>query len=75
MLPAAALIIGPLLSPEENLETLEPAIIVRKYLKGSRVDFLAKCASGEWDDVVGIFRSNLSSEVVSEFRHVEIYRR
>jgi hypothetical protein len=72
MPPPAALIIGPLLSPEENLETLEPAIIVRKYLKGSRLDFLA---SGEWDDVVGIFRSNLSSEVVSEFRHMEIYRR
>jgi len=40
---------------------------VKEYGTGSREDFLAKLRSGEYDDVVGIYRSNESTSITGPF--------
>ena len=40
---------------------------MQEYGSGSRQDFLDKCKAGEFDDVVGIYRSNDSTSVTGPF--------
>jgi glyoxylate reductase len=51
-----------------------PAIVTQRmltmeqeYRSGTREEFLEKCKSGEYDNVVGIYRSNESTSVTGPF--------
>jgi glyoxylate reductase len=39
----------------------------QEYRSGTREEFLQKCKSGEYDNVVGIYRSNESTSVTGPF--------
>ena len=46
----------------------EPLLIHhQEYGTGSREDFIRRCKSGEYDDVVGLYRSNDSTSVTGPF--------
>lgn len=40
---------------------------MQEYGSGSREEFIEKCKSGDFDDVVGIYRSNESTSVTGPF--------
>ena len=40
---------------------------MQTYETGSREDFIQKCKAGEFDDVVGLYRSNDSTSVTGPF--------
>jgi glyoxylate reductase len=42
----------------------------KEFIDGSRNDFLKKLQDGEYDDVVGLYRSNTSVAVRSSRRHL-----
>ena len=39
----------------------------QEYASGTRADFIKKCQSGEYDEVVGIYRSNESTSATGPF--------
>ena len=41
--------------------------MLQEYRSGSREDFLSKCKAGEFDNVVGLYRSNESVSVTGPF--------
>lgn len=43
------------------------ADLYQTYESGSRQDFLQKCKAGDFDDVVGLYRSNDSTSVTGPF--------
>lgn len=65
--PRAALLIGKIVHSRKEWEALSSLVKLKEYGTGSREDFLSKLRSGEYDDVVGIYRSNESTSVTGPF--------
>ncbi|KAK5134202.1 hypothetical protein LTR08_006862 [Meristemomyces frigidus] len=63
----AALLIGNITHARKEWEALGSLVTLKEYGSGSREDFLSKIKSGEYDDVVGIYRSNDSTSVSGPF--------
>ncbi|KAK5682163.1 hypothetical protein LTS10_005288 [Elasticomyces elasticus] len=63
----AALLIGRITHARKEWEALGSITRLKEYGTGSRQDFLSKLRSGEYDDVVGIYRSNDSTRVTGPF--------
>lgn len=42
-------------------------LYLQEYPNGSREDFISKCQSGDFDDVVAIYRSNDSTPITGPF--------
>ncbi|KAK5719474.1 hypothetical protein LTR15_007998 [Elasticomyces elasticus] len=63
----AALLIGKITHARKEWEALGSIARLKEYGSGSRQDFLSKLRSGEYDDVVGIYRSNDSTRVTGPF--------
>jgi hypothetical protein len=54
------LLIGPLTHCNQEWSDLGKKYTLKEFRTGSRDDFLSKCKQGEYDDVVGLYRSNNS---------------
>lgn len=54
-----------ILKVRETFQLLGPPAnqVVQEYIDGSRKDFLKKLRDGDFDDVVGLYRSNMSVAV------------
>ncbi|EME84252.1 uncharacterized protein MYCFIDRAFT_133438 [Pseudocercospora fijiensis CIRAD86] len=65
--PKSALLIGNLAHARKEWEALKSIAELKEYETGTREDFIAKCKAGEFDDVVGLYRSNDSTSVTGPF--------
>ncbi|KAF2764010.1 hypothetical protein EJ03DRAFT_359229 [Teratosphaeria nubilosa] len=63
----AALLLGEIKHARKEWEALSSLVKLKEYGVGSRDDFLTRLRSGEYDDVVGIYRSNESTSVTGPF--------
>ncbi|KAK3047442.1 hypothetical protein LTR09_011190 [Extremus antarcticus] len=63
----AALLIGEITHCRNEWQSLSSLVSLKEYASGTRKDFIQKCQSGEYDDVVGIYRSNESTSVTGPF--------
>jgi glyoxylate reductase len=61
------LLIGGLTHCMKEWKDLGSKYNLKEYITGSREDFLLKCESGEFDDVVGLYRSNNSVSETGPF--------
>ncbi|KAK2792884.1 hypothetical protein FQN52_002562 [Onygenales sp. PD_12] len=67
MAPRAILLIGDIVHCEDEWKELSSRAILKEYRTGNREEFIANCTSGEYDDVVAIYRSNASTPVTGPF--------
>ena len=61
------LLIGSLTHCKNEWESLGSKYNLKEYITGTRQDFLSKCKSGEFDQVVGLYRSNNSVSETGPF--------
>ncbi|RMD40354.1 hypothetical protein DV735_g4783, partial [Chaetothyriales sp. CBS 134920] len=61
------LLIGPLTHCNEEWHHLGNKYELKEFRNGSRQEFIAQCKRGEYDDVVGLYRSNLSNPQTGPF--------
>jgi glyoxylate reductase len=59
----AILLIGGVTHVQKEWEECSSFAVLKEYTGKTREDFLADCASGEWNDVVALYRSNESTSV------------
>ncbi|KAK4624024.1 Putative 2-hydroxyacid dehydrogenase [Fulvia fulva] len=63
----SALLIGQITHARKEWEALGSLLTLKEYGEGSREDFIKRLDAGEYDDVVGIYRSNDSVAVTGPF--------
>jgi D-3-phosphoglycerate dehydrogenase len=63
----AVLLIGDLTHANKEWEALGSKYTLKEFRKGSRDEFLSNCKTGEYNDVVGLYRSNMSVSVTGPF--------
>ncbi|KAJ9244268.1 hypothetical protein DTO169E5_1873 [Paecilomyces variotii] len=63
----AALLIGKITHARKEWEALSSILTLKEYPDGNRSDFIKNCQSGQYDDVVAIYRSNASNKVTGPF--------
>ncbi|OQD78220.1 hypothetical protein PENDEC_c001G02956 [Penicillium decumbens] len=63
----AALIIGAITHARKELESLSSILTLKEFPSGTRQEFIANCKSGQYDDVVAIYRSNASNKYTGPF--------
>lgn len=61
------LLIGDLDHTNKEWQTLSSKFTLKEFRKGSRKQFLSDLKSGEYNDVVGLYRSNTSVSVTGAF--------
>ncbi|KAL1853693.1 hypothetical protein Plec18167_005099 [Paecilomyces lecythidis] len=63
----AALLIGKITHARKEWEALSSILTLKEYPDGNREEFIKNCQSGQYDDVVAIYRSNASNKVTGSF--------
>ncbi|OXV05795.1 hypothetical protein Egran_06437 [Elaphomyces granulatus] len=63
----AALLIGEITHARAEWESLSSLLVLKEFLQGTREEFLENCKSGKYNDVVVIYRSNVSTQVTGPF--------
>ncbi|QGA15063.1 hypothetical protein EYB26_002719 [Talaromyces marneffei] len=63
----AALLIGEITHARPEWEQLSSTLTLKEFPSGTREQFLSNCKNGEYDDVVVIYRSNLSTKYTGRF--------
>jgi glyoxylate reductase len=63
----AALLIGGITHSRKEWEALSRIARLLEYPSGSREDFLSRCKKGDYNSVIGIYRSNDSTKVTGPF--------
>jgi len=63
----AALLIGDLTHARLEWEALSSILTLKEFPDGTREEFLKNCESGQYDDVVVIYRSNTSNKYTGNF--------
>ncbi|KAL1955079.1 hypothetical protein VTO42DRAFT_9068 [Malbranchea cinnamomea] len=63
----AVLLIGSIDHCRKEWEALSSLVTLKEYPTGTRADFLERCRSGQYDDVVAIYRSNASTPITGPF--------
>ncbi|KAI5362465.1 Putative D-isomer specific 2-hydroxyacid dehydrogenase, catalytic domain-containing protein [Septoria linicola] len=63
----SALLIGQITHARKEWESLSSLLQLKEYGSGSREDFISRSKSGEYDDVIAIYRSNDSTIVTGPF--------
>jgi D-3-phosphoglycerate dehydrogenase len=63
----AALLIGEITHARPEWEQLSSTLTLKEFPSGTREQFLANCKNGEYDDVVVIYRSNVSTKHTGRF--------
>lgn len=61
------LLIGELDHTNKEWQELSSKFTLKEYRQGSREEFLSKLKSGDYNDVVGLYRSNTSVSVTGPF--------
>lgn len=67
MTKPAILLIGGLEYCYDDWKSLGTRYEPREYITGDRESFLARCKAGEYDGVVGLYRSNGSTSITGPF--------
>ncbi|KAF7505971.1 hypothetical protein GJ744_012413 [Endocarpon pusillum] len=63
----AVLLIGGLTHAEKEWKAWSSKYILKEFIDGSRDDFLKRLRDGEYDNVVGLYRSNMSMTITGPF--------
>lgn len=63
----AALLIGEITHARAEWEQLSSTLTLKEFPSGTRAEFLQKCKNGEYDDVLVIYRSNVSTKFTGRF--------
>ncbi|CRG89407.1 hypothetical protein PISL3812_06443 [Talaromyces islandicus] len=63
----AALLIGDITHARPEWEQLSSLLTLKEFPSGTREEFLQNCKSGQYDDVVAIYRSNASNKYTGPF--------
>ncbi|QKX62016.1 uncharacterized protein TRUGW13939_09172 [Talaromyces rugulosus] len=63
----AALLIGDITHARPEWEQLSSLLTLKEFSRGTREEFLQNCKSGQYDDVVAIYRSNASNKYTGPF--------
>ncbi|OAP65142.1 hypothetical protein AYL99_01114 [Fonsecaea erecta] len=63
----AVLLIGGLAHVDREWQSLSSKYNLKEFRKGTREQFLSNCKSGQYDDVVALYRSNLSVSETGPF--------
>ncbi|KAF7846324.1 hypothetical protein BT93_L4536 [Corymbia citriodora subsp. variegata] len=67
MAKQAVLLIGDLAHASDEWSALSSKYTLKEFRKGEREQFLSNCKSGEYDDVVALYRSNQSTSETGPF--------
>jgi glyoxylate reductase len=67
MAKSTVLLIGDLAHANKEWEGLGAKYHLKEFRKGTRQQFLENCTSGEYDGVVGLYRSNMSTSETGPF--------
>ncbi|OCT50301.1 putative 2-hydroxyacid dehydrogenase UNK4.10 [Cladophialophora carrionii] len=67
MTKPTVLLIGGLTHTNKEWEELGSKYNLKEFRKGTREQFLSNCQSGKYDDVVALYRSNMSTSVTGLF--------
>ena len=67
MTKPTVLLIGDLAHTDKEWEDLGTKYNLKEFRKGTRDQFLSKCRRGEYDNVVGLYRSNTSTTETGPF--------
>ncbi|QVM08080.1 hypothetical protein D8B26_002778 [Coccidioides posadasii str. Silveira] len=71
----AALLIGDITHCRKEWELLSSLVTLKEYPSGTREEFMRNCKNGAYDDVVAIYRSNVSTKVGRPRRWFQMIRR
>ncbi|KAJ5450505.1 2-hydroxyacid dehydrogenase [Penicillium daleae] len=63
----AALLIGGITHARKEWEALSSILTLKEFPSGTREEFIENCKSGQYDDVVAIYRSNTSNKYTGNF--------
>ncbi|KAH8699001.1 putative hydroxyisocaproate dehydrogenase [Talaromyces proteolyticus] len=63
----AALLIGEITHARPEWEQLSSILTLKEFPSGTREEFLSNCKAGKYDDVVVIYRSNVSNKYTGPF--------
>ncbi|CEO59266.1 Putative Hydroxyisocaproate dehydrogenase [Penicillium brasilianum] len=63
----AALLIGGITHARKEWEALSSILTLKEFPSGTREEFIQNCKSGQYDDVVAIYRSNTSNKYTGNF--------
>ncbi|KAL1994151.1 hypothetical protein VTN49DRAFT_2820 [Thermomyces lanuginosus] len=63
----AALLIGDIVHARAEWEALSTLVTLKEFPEGGREKFLQNCKSGQYDDVIAIYRSNISTKHTGPF--------
>lgn len=61
------LLIGELTHTAQEWQAYGSKYTLKEYITGSREEFISKCKNGDFDNVVGLYRSNTSTAVTGPF--------
>ncbi|KAK2828954.1 hypothetical protein FQN49_007240 [Arthroderma sp. PD_2] len=61
------LLIGGIVHCRKEWEEFAPLATLKEFPTGTRQEFLANCKNGKYDDVVAIYRSNVSTAITGPF--------
>ncbi|KAJ5167197.1 2-hydroxyacid dehydrogenase [Penicillium canariense] len=63
----AALLIGGITHARKEWEALSSILTLKEFPSGNREEFIQNCKTGQYDDVVAIYRSNTSNKFTGNF--------
>ncbi|OJJ45644.1 hypothetical protein ASPZODRAFT_143530 [Penicilliopsis zonata CBS 506.65] len=69
----AALLIGDITHARKEWEELSSILTLKTFPEGTRAQFLQNCKEGQYDDVVAIYRSNVSTKML-EMVHADPWK-
>ncbi|KAJ5247382.1 NAD-dependent D-isomer specific 2-hydroxyacid dehydrogenase, partial [Penicillium chermesinum] len=67
IMPQTALLIGAINHARKEWEGLSSILSLKEFPTGTREEFIQNCKSGQYDDVVVIYRSNTSNKITGNF--------